>query len=253
VSLLEVERVVKDFGGVRALDGVDLALEPGQVVGLIGPNGAGKTTLFNVISGFLAPTAGRVRFGGADLLGLRPDQVCHRGIARTFQIAQPFARMTVAENVATACLFGRRAAASASRITRRAAMGQARELLAYGKLADVADRPAAALTLSQRKRLEMVRALATGPELLLLDEVMAGLNPQETDEMAAIIRQVRQQLGLAILLIEHNLRAVMSLSETMLVLNYGTVIARGAPDAIAADEVVIRAYLGESRRRHAHA
>ncbi len=251
MPLLAVERVGKRFGGVRALDGVDLVVEAGQVMGLIGPNGAGKTTLFNVISGFLQPTAGRVQFHGADLAGLRPDQVCHLGIARTFQIVQPFARMTVAENVATAHLFGRRAGPRG--VTRRAAMARARDLLAYGKLHDVADRPAGALTLSQRKRLEMVRALATGPELLLLDEVMAGLNPQETDEMAAIIRQVRRRFGLAILLIEHNLRAVMALSESMVVLNYGTIIARGAPDAVAADEAVIRAYLGESRRRPAHA
>ncbi len=250
MPLLEVERVVKEFGGVRALDGVDLDIEPGQVVGLIGPNGAGKTTLFNVISGVFPPTAGRVRFRGEVLAGLRPDQVCRRGIARTFQIVQPFARMTVAENVATAYLFGRRAGPRG--VSRRAAVAQARDLLAYGKLADVPDRPAGALTLSQRKRLEMVRALAAEPELLLLDEVLAGLNPQETDELSAIIGQVRRQFGLAILIIEHNLRAVMALSETMVVLNYGTVIARGTPDAIAADEGVIRAYLGESRRR-AHA
>ncbi len=247
MPLLEVEQVAKDFGGVRALDGVDLALEPRQVVGLIGPNGAGKTTLFNVISGVFPPTAGRVRFRGEDLAGLRPDQVCRRGIARTFQIVQPFARMTVAENVATAYLFGRRAGPRG--VGRRAAVARARDLLAYGKLHDVANRPASTLTLSQRKRLEMVRALAAEPELLLLDEVLAGLNPQETDEISAIIQQVRRQLGLAILLIEHNLRAVMALSETMVVLNYGTVIARGSPDVIAADEAVIRAYLGESRRR----
>ena len=251
MSLLEVERVAKEFGGVRALDGVDLAIEPGQVIGLIGPNGAGKTTLFNVISAVFPPTAGRVRFRGEDLAGLRPDQVCRRGIARTFQIVQPFARMTVAENVATAYLFGRRAGPRG--VTRRAAVARARDLLAYGKLTDVADRPAGAITLSQRKRLEMVRALAAEPELLLLDEVLAGLNPQETDELSAILRQVQGQFGLAILVIEHNLRAVMAISDTMVVLNYGTVIARGTPDVIAADEDVIRAYLGESRRRRAHA
>ena len=252
MPLLEVERVVKDFGGVRALDGVDLAIEPGQVMGLIGPNGAGKTTLFNVISAIFPPTAGHVRFRGEDLAGLRPDQVCRRGIARTFQIVQPFARMTVAENVATAHLFGRRAGPRG--VSRRAAVARAVDFLAYGKLGDVANRPAASLTLSQRKRLEMVRALAAEPDLLLLDEVLAGLNPQETDELSAIILEVRRQFGPAILVIEHNLRAVMALSETMVVLHYGTIIARGTPDAIAADEAVIRAYLGESRRRgQAHA
>jgi branched-chain amino acid transport system ATP-binding protein len=159
--------------------------------------------------------------------------------------------MTVAENVATALLFGRRTGPRG--IARRDAVARARDLLAYGRLADVADRPAGALTLSQRKRLEMVRALATEPDLLLLDEVMAGLNPQETDELAAVIRMIRDEFRLAILLIEHNLRAVMALSEVMHVLNYGSIIARGTPDAVAADEAVIRAYLGESRRRLSHA
>ncbi len=252
MPLLEIDQVVKNFGGVRALDGVDLTLEPGQVTGLIGPNGAGKTTLFNVISGVFPPTAGRVRFHGEDLVALRPDQVCHQGIARTFQIVQPFARMTVAENVATAYLYGRRAGVRG--ITRRDAVARACDLLAYGKLADVADRPAGSLTLSQRKRLEMVRALATEPDLLLLDEVMAGLNPQETDELSAIIRELRRRFDLTVLLIEHNLRAVAALCDWLVVLNYGTVIARGTPGEVAADQGVIRAYLGESRRRlHPHA
>jgi branched-chain amino acid transport system ATP-binding protein len=246
VALLEVERVSKHFGGVRALDGVSLAVEAGQLVGLIGPNGAGKTTLFNVIAGAIMPDGGRVLFRGRDITGRPSHAVCHAGIARTFQIVQPFARLTVLENVAAGWLFGRRGAAT--RAGRAAAEAAARELLEYGKLAARASIPAGTLTLSERKRLEMVRALATGPDLLLLDEVLAGLNPQETEEMTAIVRELARSLGLAILLIEHNVRAVMALSERVVVLGSGTVIAHGEPSVVARDPAVIAAYLGERRR-----
>jgi len=247
VALLEVQQVSKRFGGVRALDDVTLAVEAGQLVGLIGPNGAGKTTLFNVVAGAIAADGGRVWFRGRDITGLPPHAVCHAGIARTFQVVQPFARLTVLENVVAGWLFGRRGAGG--RIRRAAAEGGARELLEYGKLGAKAGRPAGTLTLSERKRLEMVRALATGPDLLLLDEVLAGLNPQETEEMTAIVRRLVRDLGLAVLLIEHNMRAVMALSERVVVLNYGTVIARGEPAQVARDPAVVTAYLGE--RRHA--
>jgi branched-chain amino acid transport system ATP-binding protein len=247
VALLEVRHVSKRFGGVRALDGVALEVEAGQLVGLIGPNGAGKTTLFNVVSGALAPDGGRVRFRGRDITGLPPQVVCHAGIARTFQVAQPFGRLTVLENVVAGWLFGRRGAEG--RVPRTAAEDGARELLEYGKLAAKAGHPAGTLTVSERKRLEMVRALATGPALLLLDEVLAGLNPQETEEMAAIVRRLVRDLGLAVVLIEHNMRAVMALSETVVVLSSGTVIARGEPARVARDPAVVAAYLGE--RRHA--
>jgi branched-chain amino acid transport system ATP-binding protein len=246
VALLEVERVDKRFGGVRALDAVTLTVEAGQLVGLIGPNGAGKTTLFNVVAGTLRPDGGRVRFRGRDITGLPPHAVCHAGIARTFQVVQPFARLSVLDNVAAGWLFGRRGAAGAGRATAEA---RARELLDYGKLGAKASHPAGTLTLSERKRLEMVRALATGPDLLLLDEVLAGLNPQETEEMAAIVRGLVRDLRLAILLIEHNVRAVMALSERVVVLSSGSVIARGEPAAVARDPAVVTAYLGE--RRHA--
>ncbi len=244
MALLEVEGVSKRFGGVQALTGVTLEVERGRLVGLIGPNGAGKTTLFNVISGIFRPDQGRIRFGEQDLTGRSPHETCHRGIARTFQIVQPFARLSVVENVAAAVLFGRKG----KRLRRQAAEREAEGLLRYGKLSEKARRPAATLTLSERKRLEMVRALATGPDLLLLDEVLAGLTPQETEEMGEIIRQVQRELGLAILLIEHNLRAVMSLSESLVVLNHGTVIANGPPEAVASNPEVIKAYLGESRK-----
>jgi branched-chain amino acid transport system ATP-binding protein len=247
VALLEVQRVSKSFGGVRALDDVTLEVEAGQLVGLIGPNGAGKTTLFNVVSGAIRPDGGRVRFRGRDITGFPPHLVCHAGIARTFQVVQPFGRLTVLDNVVAGWLFGRRGAEG--RIRRTVAEDGARELLEYGKLGAKAGRPAGTLTLSERKRLEMVRALATGPDLLLLDEVLAGLNAQETEEMAAIVRRLVRDLALAVVLIEHNVRAVMALSETVVVLSYGTVIARGEPAQVARDPAVVTAYLGE--RRHA--
>jgi branched-chain amino acid transport system ATP-binding protein len=247
VALLEVEHLTKRFGGVRALDDVTLGVETAQLVGLIGPNGAGKTTLFNVVAGVMAPDGGRVLLRGRDITGLPPHVVCHAGIARTFQVVQPFARLTVLENVVAGWLFGRRGAGG--RIRRTLAEDGARELLEYGKLGAKAGRPAGTLTLSERKRLEMVRALATGPDLLLLDEVLAGLNPQETEEMAVIVRRLVRDLGLAVVLIEHNVRAVMALSERVVVLNYGTVIARGEPAQVAGDPAVVAAYLGV--RRHA--
>jgi len=247
VALLEVRKVSKRFGGVRALNDVDLDVEAGQLVGLIGPNGAGKTTLFHVISGVLRPDAGRIRFRGRDVTRCAPDAICHAGIARTFQVVKPFARLSVVENVAAACLFGRQRRAATGRLGRREAEARARELLEYGKLASKAEWPAGTLTLSERKRLEMVRALGTGPDLLLLDEVLAGLNSQETTEIAAIVRRLVDELRLAILLIEHDVRAVMALSHEMIVLNYGTVIARGDPVAVARDPAVVEAYLGDRR------
>jgi branched-chain amino acid transport system ATP-binding protein len=245
VALLEVEQLSKRFGGVQALRDVSLAVDAGTLVGLIGPNGAGKTTLFNLISGVLRPDRGRVVFRGREITGLPPHAVCHTGIARTFQVVQPFARLTVLENVAAGWLFGRRGAGT--RIGRSVAEARARELLDHGKLGGKADRPAETLTLSERKRLEMVRALATGPDLLLLDEVLAGLNPQETEEMTVIVRRLARELGLAIVLIEHNVRAVLALSERIVVLSSGAVIADGAPAAVARDPAVVTAYLGERR------
>ncbi len=245
MALLEIQGVSKRFGGVRALNDVSLQVAAGQVVGLIGPNGAGKTTLFNVVAGVLRPEAGRVLFHGRDVTGLPPHAVCHAGIARTFQIVQPFSRLSVVENVVAGCLFGRRGARG---MGRAAAETEAHGLLEHGKLAAKAGWPAGTLTLSERKRLEMVRALATGPDLLLLDEVLAGLNPQETEEMAGIIQRLGRELGLAIILIEHNVRAVMTLSEQVVVLNYGTVIARGDPATVARDPAVIAAYLGDRRQ-----
>ncbi len=242
MPLLDVFGVSKSFGGVQALQQVSIQVEGGQIFGLIGPNGAGKTTLFNVISGIYRPDAGRVRFQGANLVGLHPHQICRHGIARTFQIVQPFPGMTVLDNVAAGVLFGRR---DGGRLSLEESRQAARRLLPFGKLDGKEDRPAATLTLSERKRLEMVRGLATGPRLLLLDEVLAGLTPAEAGEMIGLIRMLRQEFDLTVLIIEHNVRLVVELAQRVAVLNYGVVIADGRPDEVVADAEVIRAYLGK--------
>jgi branched-chain amino acid transport system ATP-binding protein len=236
VSLLEVVDVHKRFGGLHALAGASLSVAAGQIVGLIGPNGAGKTTLFHVISGFLAPDRGSVRVGGTATSGLRPHQVCRLGLCRTFQIVKPFHGLTVLENVRVGALAGVSGFAAAT--------ARAREVVAWVGLEAKADQPARALTLADRKRLELARALATGPRVLLLDEVMAGLTQAETERLVELCRRIRAT-GTAILLIEHVMRAVMSLSDRVVVLNQGQVIADGPPQAVASDASVVEAYLGE--------
>jgi branched-chain amino acid transport system ATP-binding protein len=241
-ALLEAVGLEKRFGGVQAVAGVSLTVEEGAIVGLIGPNGAGKTTLFQLLSGFVAPDRGTVRFAGRSTTGLRPHQLCERGLVRTFQIVKPFPGLTVLENVRVGALARARdfgdATARARRIT---------EFVGLGAKAAV---PARALTLPDRKRLELARALATGPRLLLLDEVMAGLTPAETAQVVELCRQINSE-GIAILLIEHVMRAVMALSHRVVVLSQGRTIAEGAPAAIAADPQVIEAYLGEEYRARA--
>jgi branched-chain amino acid transport system ATP-binding protein len=241
MALLEAVGVAKRFGGLQALGGVSLAVEAGEIVGLIGPNGAGKTTLFHLVSGFLAPDAGTIHFAGEPVVGLKPHALCQRGLARTFQLVKPFPGLTVLENVRVGAL---------ARLPRfPAATAQAREVLAFVGLAAKADLPARALTLAERKRLELARAFATGPRLLLLDEVMAGLTPTETGEVVELCRRINAT-GVTVLLIEHVMRAVMTLSQRVVVLNQGQVIASGPPAAIAADPRVIEAYLGPE---HGHA
>ena len=205
MNLLETRGLSKHFGGVHAVAGLDLTLAEGEVVGLIGPNGAGKTTAFNLLSGFLAPDAGEIRFRGRSLLGLKPHTICRLGLARTFQIVRPFPRLSVLDNVMVGAL-GRHPAAARAR--------------------------------------ELARALATEPALLLLDEVMAGLNQTEIATLVALIGDIHRG-GVAILLIEHNMRAVMALSHRIVVLNFGEQVAEGPPDAIANHPRVIEAYLGE--------
>jgi len=244
MPLLEVIDVSKRFGGVQALKRVTLEVKRGEIFGLIGPNGAGKTTLFNVISGIYRPDAGRIRFDRAELIGLQPHQICRRGIARTFQIVQPFAGMSALDNVTAGILFGRH---DGARPSLREGRKAAQRLLAFGKLEGKGDRPASTLTLSERKRLEMVRGLATSPQLLLLDEVMAGLNAAETEDMVRLIKVFREEFDLTILLIEHNVRLVSKLANRLAVLNYGVVIATGQPEEVVRDPEVIKAYIGERR------
>jgi branched-chain amino acid transport system ATP-binding protein len=236
MSLLETRGLSKHFGGVHAVAGLDLTLAEGEVLGLIGPNGAGKTTAFNLLSGFLAPDAGEIRFRGRSLVGLKPHTICQLGLARTFQIVRPFPRLSVLDNVMVGALARHPAAAHARE--------RARTVVERVGLGAKAGQPAAGLTLAERKRLELARALATEPRLLLLDEVMAGLNPTEIATLVALIGDIHRG-GVSILLIEHNMRAVMALSHRIVVLNFGETVAEGPPAAIANHPRVVEAYLGE--------
>jgi branched-chain amino acid transport system ATP-binding protein len=233
--LLRVERVSKGFGGLIALDDVSLAVEAGRITALIGPNGAGKTTLFSVISGFLAPSAGRVLHNGIDITGQQPYLLARRGIARTFQLVQPFAGLTVHENIAIG--------AHRTRRSRRQALDAAADVARKLSLADVLDRPAAGLTLALQKRLEVARALASDPELLLLDEVLAGLNPSEVGAMLPVIRAI-VDAGVSILMTEHVMQAVLSLADHVFVLAEGRVVTDGAPQAVVSNPQVVECYLG---------
>ncbi len=234
--MLKVSNLTKIFGGLRAVDDASVQVDQGRIVALIGPNGAGKTTLFACIAGFLPINQGRVEFLGQDITGMQVHDISRRGMVRTFQITQPFAKLSVLENIAVGShqLHARRvdALAHARTVAER-----------VGIPASMLDQPAAELTVAGRKRLELARTLATEPKLLLLDEVMAGLNPQEILEIIAIVRQIRDS-GVTILLIEHVMHAVMSLSEHIYVLSYGKIIAEGAPRDIVNNRDVVEAYLG---------
>ncbi len=238
--LLQVNGVSKRFGGLPALDGVTFDQAEGRITGLIGPNGAGKTTLFNVISGVYRPDSGSIHFRGRSIAGLPPHRVAQAGIARTHQIVRPLSELTVRENVMAGACFGREghSIATAGRI--------AAGVLERVGLADHAGLPAASLNLPQKKRLELARALAARPFLLLLDEVLAGLNPSEVSAMMDLIAQLSAE-GLAILMVEHLMQAVMTLSDHVLVLDYGRLIAAGKPEEVSAQPQVIEAYLGDPR------
>jgi branched-chain amino acid transport system ATP-binding protein len=237
MSLLNVVNVSKAFRGLRAVRDASFTLPEGDINGLIGPNGAGKTTIFNIIAGVYAPDSGEIYFNGNRIHGLRPDQVCAAGIGRTFQIVKPFAGLSVLDNVIVGALHRERGVASAR--------AYAVSILEKLKLASKRDLPASSLTLPDRKRLEVARALATRPRLLLLDEVMAGLRPTECDEMVDVFRSLNRSEGLTILLIEHVMRAVMALAKHIGVLHHGEVIARGTPAEVVRNPAVLECYLGE--------
>jgi len=237
--LLSVESSTKRFGGLLANRDVSLTVGAGEIVGLIGPNGAGKTTLFNCIAGYMHPDAGRIVFDGTDITRTRPERICRLGVARTWQVVRTFGRMTALDNVVCGAL------ERTSRVTE--ARARASELLEFTGLGGRGDLLAATLTLADKKRLEIARALATRPRLLLLDEAMSGLTPLEAAAAVTLVRRIHEELGVAICVVEHVMEVVMPLSHRVVVLDYGVKIADGPPETVVRDEQVIRAYLGGRR------
>ena len=239
MSILEGEGVTKHFGGLAAVSSVDFKVDEGEVVGLIGPNGAGKTTLFNLISGALAPQEGTIRLNGQDITGSSPHKICRMGLARTFQSVKVFPNIPVPANVMLGSLFG-----TPNRVSSADAAGETAELLEFVGLTAVGATPAKDLTLANQKRVEVARALATKPELLLLDELMAGLNHTEIAEALELVARIRER-GISILMIEHVMKAIMSACDRIMVLHHGEKIAEGTPQEVAASKKVIEVYLGE--------
>jgi branched-chain amino acid transport system ATP-binding protein len=236
MSILTVENITMRFGGLVAVNNLSLSVEPGQIVGLIGPNGAGKTTAFNMISGYYRPNAGRITFDGHEITGRRPDQICKLGLARTFQVVKPFPHLTVLDNV----IVGAYNRTNDKQVARR----KAEDVLAFLGMTSMTGQLAGSLPVASRKRLEIAKALATEPKMILLDEAMAGLRPIETDQIIELVRQVSKQ-NIAMLLVEHVMRVIMSLADRIVVLHHGEVIAQGEPRDVVRDKVVIDAYLGE--------
>ena len=238
MSLLEVRKVSRFFGGLAAIKDVSFEVRKGEILGLIGPNGAGKTTMFNVVNGFYAPSRGEVLFQGERISGLKPHQICRRGMARTFQVVKPLQRMSVQDNVVASAFLRAKDRGEADAI--------AKETLLFTGLYDDRDVISKGLPLGKRKRLEIARALATQPELLLLDESFAGLNPSELDESIGIIGKIKDK-GITIMIIEHHMKVIMSISDRIVVLSYGEKLAEGTPQEISANPQVIEAYLGEAQ------
>jgi branched-chain amino acid transport system ATP-binding protein len=236
MNILEINNLVKDFGGLRAVDALSLSIEEGEILGMIGPNGAGKSTAFNCIAGVYAPTEGNVYFAGKKINGVKPWNLCKKGLARTFQIVKPFRTKSVLYNV----MVGSFVTTDKTVVAEEKALN----VLKILSFEDKKDERAGNLTIAELKRLEIARALATEPKLLLFDEVMAGLRPAEVDEMVQIIKKLRDQ-GITIFVIEHIMRAIMALSDRIVVIHFGKKIAEGPPQEVASDENVIKAYLGD--------
>ncbi len=236
MALLQISHLTRDFGGLRAVSDLSFEVGEGEILGLIGPNGAGKTTVFNLVTGFIRPSAGEVRLDGRRLMGLKPHAVVRRGVARTFQIVKPFPHLTAAENVALAALVRLR--------SRSDAAAEAERRLEEVGLSSRRDTPASELTLSDQKRLEIARALATGPRLLLLDEPMGGLNPSEVEQACGLVERIRAS-GVTVVLVEHVMRAIMRISHRVVVMRQGEKIADGPPQAVVEDPAVMAAYFGK--------
>jgi branched-chain amino acid transport system ATP-binding protein len=236
VALLEVQGITKRFGGLVAVNSLSMNLDAGHIAAVIGPNGAGKTTAFNVIAGFYKPNEGKVIYDGKDITNLRPDQVCKLGLARTFQVVRPFRGISVLDNV----MIGAYNRTNSDKVAR----DRANDVLKFMEMDKLANQMASGLPIAGRKRLEIARALATEPKLILLDETMAGLRPIETDEIIEVVRSISKQ-GIAILLVEHVMKVVMSLAENIVVIHHGVKIAEGVPTEIVQNNLVIEAYLGE--------
>lgn len=237
MAILEVQNITKRFGGLVAVNDFSLTLNEGQIVALIGPNGAGKTTAFNVIAGFYKADGGKVLFKGREITNLRPDQICELGLARTFQVVRPFGGISVLDNV----MVGAYAHTSDTKVAR----ARAQEVLEFLGLSKMAHQMAKGLPVAIRKRLELARAVATNPQLILLDEAMAGLRPTETEEVIHMVRELSEK-GISILLVEHVMKVVMSLAEKVIVLHHGETIAEGEPAEVVRNQQVIDAYLGEA-------
>ncbi len=238
--MLKTHNISKSFGGLKALDAVTLEVADGEIVAVIGPNGAGKTTLFSVVAGFMPADEGTVTFNGTDISNEPPHRICQLGLARTFQIARPFAGLSVRENIAVG--------AHLHIARREKALAKATDVGSMLGLGDILEQRADGLSVASRKRLELARALATAPKLLLLDEIFAGLNPTEIEKILPVIREIRER-GVTIVLVEHVMRAVMRLSDRVVVLNNGKLIAAGLPDAVVSNARVIEAYLGTGGRK----